>query len=332
VCVEPAIVVELSDDEAAAEVHCPICNGKFTSMNMLCSHAADCSVPRVEKPMAPTGGLTSWLGKPTTPVASSTRKASPRSRPPLAARILANSTKIGKPGKCVLMEGGPGAWYVLIRDFFALERVDFRSFWDTHPQEKKQVRTPDGSLADENRWSQFYNATGGGEFTYAGLRSTASAIAPESPIKIFLEKTQGLMALGGDQGNGDSDSASTSGELYDSVLVNWYEPDHTIGSHSDDEKDHITGVPIFSYSLGGTRRFVFHHKNGGPEVADITLRNGDLIVMGGTMQQFFKHSVPKIRKKDAFDRKNRINLTVRAFRAEEQQKAPQRKVKQKTKG
>jgi alkylated DNA repair dioxygenase AlkB len=51
----------------------------------------------------------------------------------------------------------------------------------------------------------------------------------------------------------------------------------------------------------------------GSAVADITLANGDLIVMGGSMQSHFKHSVPPVRKKDKFEPKNRINVTVRAF-------------------
>ena len=76
------------------------------------------------------------------------------------------------------------------------------------------------------------------------------------------------------------------------------------------------GLPIFSYSLspGGARRFVFHKKGGGPAVEELVLNNGDLLVMGGSMQKYFKHSVPALRKNETFGKVKRINLTVRGIR------------------
>ena len=108
---------------------------------------------------------------------------------------------------------------------------------------------------------------------------------------------------------------AASGGPYNAVLMNWYEPDHTIGSHADDESNLEADLPIFSYSAGGTRRFCFHPKAGGALVLDLLLESGDLLVMGGAMQQTHKHSVPKIRKNlDTFVPRNRINFTVRAFK------------------
>ena len=54
-----------------------------------------------------------------------------------------------------------------------------------------------------------------------------------------------------------------------------------------------------------------HPIAGGALVDEITLRDGDLLVMGGSMQQTHKHSVPKPRRTE--HAANRINWTVRAF-------------------
>ena len=111
------------------------------------------------------------------------------------------------------------------------------------------------------------------------------------------------------------EQGAASGGPYNAVLMNWYEPRHTIGSHADDESNLEADLPIFSYSAGGTRRFCFHPKAGGALVLDLLLESGDLLVMGGAMQQTHKHSVPQIRKKlDTFVPRNRINFTVRAFK------------------
>jgi len=78
--------------------------------------------------------------------------------------------------------------------------------------------------------------------------------------------------------------------------------------------------PIFSLSWGGPRRFVVQPKKKYSQnlerytSADITLHSGDLLIMGGTLQQTHTHEVPKWRKtKDPFVPARRINWTVRAF-------------------
>eukprot|EP00946_MAST-07B_sp_MAST-7B-sp1_P003164 g3164.t1 len=204
-----------------------------------------------------------------------------------------------------------------------------------HPERKKQVRI-NGQLREENRWSMFYSR-GVGYFKYAGLRNEAVDIEPGSPVEHFLRLTHELMNSttmpqnqieSRDEADDHPSSSSGARALlspaanccsHNSVLVNWYLPEHKIGSHSDDESQHMP-FPIFSYSLspGGARRFLFHSKRGGAAVKDLTLKDGDLLVMGGTMQQNFKHSVPPLRKNETFGKVNRINLTVRALRKMEQ--------------
>lgn len=96
-------------------------------------------------------------------------------------------------------------------------------------------------------------------------------------------------------------------------------PEHTIAAHADDEGSMKHQSPIFSLSWGGPRRFVVRPKlkyksSGNYNNADITLHSGDLLIMGGSLQQTHTHEVPKWRKtKDPYVPSRRINWTVRAF-------------------
>ena len=119
---------------------------------------------------------------------------------------------------------------------------------------------------------------------------------------------------------------------YNGCLQNWYLPEHCIGLHADDEKCMRADVPIISLSWGGPRRFLFRVKPGylptssDPPKKSITpsmtakeakteliLRDGDLLVMGGTCQKTHKHEVPKLRKTMDLPTSRRINWTIRAF-------------------
>ncbi|WP_437222601.1 alpha-ketoglutarate-dependent dioxygenase AlkB [Planctomicrobium sp. SH661] len=74
--------------------------------------------------------------------------------------------------------------------------------------------------------------------------------------------------------------------------------------HADDEPemDNVIG----SLSLGATRTFRIKH-NKSRETRSFQVGNGTLIIMAGTMQQFWKHEVPKTRENIG----ERINLTFR---------------------
>jgi len=73
--------------------------------------------------------------------------------------------------------------------------------------------------------------------------------------------------------------------------------------HADDEPG--MGNVIGSLSLGATRRFRIKHTTSN-ETMSFPVGNGTLI-MAGTMQQYWKHGIPKI----ALDVGERINLTFR---------------------
>ncbi len=95
--------------------------------------------------------------------------------------------------------------------------------------------------------------------------------------------------------------------IFNSVLANLYrDGKDSMGLHADDEKELGLNPVIASLSLGDERLFKLHHKKR-KETLELNLGHGDLLVMAGTLQHHWVHSVPKTR-----DMKTpRINLTFR---------------------
>jgi alkylated DNA repair dioxygenase AlkB len=92
---------------------------------------------------------------------------------------------------------------------------------------------------------------------------------------------------------------------YNYCLLNRYRSGaDSVRMHTDDEPAvaHVIG----SLSLGATRTFRIRH-NKSKETRTFHVSNGTLIIMAGTMQQFWKHEVPKTTE----DVGERINLTFR---------------------
>ena len=78
---------------------------------------------------------------------------------------------------------------------------------------------------------------------------------------------------------------------YNYCLLNRYRSGaDSVGLHADDEPG--MGNVIGSLSLGATRTFRIRH-NTSRETKTFQVGNGSLIIMAGTMQQFWKHEVPK---------------------------------------
>jgi alkylated DNA repair dioxygenase AlkB len=92
---------------------------------------------------------------------------------------------------------------------------------------------------------------------------------------------------------------------YNYCLLNRYRSgSDSVGWHADDEPE--MGNVIGSLSLGATRQFRIRH-NITRETKTFSVSNGTLIIMAGTMQQFWKHDVPKTKENVG----ERINLTFR---------------------
>lgn len=98
---------------------------------------------------------------------------------------------------------------------------------------------------------------------------------------------------------------------FNSCLLNYYPSgDDGMGYHADDEKELGHQPVIASLSLGATRKFVLKHKKT-QEKVELYLESGQLIVMHGDTQKFWKHTVTKT--KTVLD--GRISLTFRKMGA-----------------
>lgn len=102
----------------------------------------------------------------------------------------------------------------------------------------------------------------------------------------------------------------SQGVRFNSVLANYYRDGRdSMGAHADDEPElgpSQDDVRIASISLGGARRFVMKDRVSG-ESREWALGGGSLLVMGGRLQERWKHRVPKTKRHV----EPRLNLTFR---------------------
>ena len=94
---------------------------------------------------------------------------------------------------------------------------------------------------------------------------------------------------------------------FNSCLLNYYPSgSDSMGYHADDERELGYQPVIAALSLGATRKFVFKHKKTQDKV-ELYLESGQLIVMHGDTQTFWKHTVTKTKTVH----EGRISLTFR---------------------
>jgi len=95
---------------------------------------------------------------------------------------------------------------------------------------------------------------------------------------------------------------------YNYCLLNRYRSGlDSMGWHADNEPE--MGNVIGSLSLGATRTFRIRH-NKSTETRSFQVCHGTLIIMAGTIQQFWKHEIPKTKANVG----ERINLTFRKIK------------------
>ena len=104
---------------------------------------------------------------------------------------------------------------------------------------------------------------------------------------------------------------------FNSCLLNYYPSGADgMGYHADDERELGVQPIIASLSLGATRKFVLKHKKTQDKV-ELYLESGQLIVMHGDTQTFWKHTITKT--KTVTD--GRISLTFRKIAFSESNQA-----------
>ncbi len=128
------------------------------------------------------------------------------------------------------------------------------------------------------------------EYTYSGTTKRARPWTDElQELKKLIEKT--------------------THESFNSCLLNLYhDGSEGMAWHSDDEKDLKKNGAIASLSLGAERKFSLKHKIT-KETVSIHLEHGSLLVMQGTTQTHWMHSLPPTKKIHT----QRINLTFRCI-------------------
>jgi alkylated DNA repair dioxygenase AlkB len=100
-----------------------------------------------------------------------------------------------------------------------------------------------------------------------------------------------------------------TGATYNSCLLNLYHNgDEGVSWHSDDEATLGKHSAIASFSFGAERKFSFKHKQTKQSVS-ILLENGSLLVMKGSTQKNWLHSLPKSKIINT----PRVNLTFRTI-------------------
>jgi len=112
---------------------------------------------------------------------------------------------------------------------------------------------------------------------------------------------------------------SSTGCAFNFCLVNYYASgDDSISFHSDDERFLGHEPAIASFSLGARRDFLMKHKPIAPSTdhrsmeakpLKLSLASGDMILMRGSTQSKWLHSIPK--RKGGEGDKGRINITFR---------------------
>ncbi|GMH88237.1 hypothetical protein TrVE_jg3794 [Triparma verrucosa] len=201
------------------------------------------------------------------------------------------------------------SWFILAKGFLPSTSAGLEEQWDAHPENKHELKVF-GKVCHENRFSQQWSATTDFAYNYSGSSAMSKSYLDDdtSPSATMVRQLV------------ETCNEITETDAYNAILQNWYDPTHTIGLHSDDEKQMKNEFPIFSLSWGGTRRFLFRPKSDRvksdllfEKMLEVYLADGDLLVMGGKAQDVTKHEVPKFRKTMDPSTGRRVNWTIRAM-------------------
>ncbi len=178
------------------------------------------------------------------------------------------------------------SYVIYIKNFLNDIYYNFDDLWNTHPEGYKSI-----NIYGKNIRLPRYVKNCLRDYYFSGKLFKADPLPIE--FQDIISKLQSLNT-----------------EL-NGCLINWYEPQHYIGPHSDAENALIPYSPILTLSLGATRTFRLRAKKDGliNYNKDIQVENEDLLIMCGTTQETHTHEITKTKKNIS----NRISITMRCF-------------------
>lgn len=193
--------------------------------------------------------------------------------------------------------------------------ASFLDMWELHPDEYGKV-----FIAGKERSTPRYQQTYGYSYKFSGMDHECLPIPKEIVPFLKWANIQEYGTLYGCKG-------------YNQVIINWYEPHHHIGAHSDDEHQLVTSknaeTTVWSLTLlrhdqlllnKSLRTFRIKPKKKtkdqkiNTDSLDIRLDHGLVLVMGGRCQREYTHQVVKISSKTQENTGDRINITFRCFK------------------
>ncbi|MGZ8250171.1 alpha-ketoglutarate-dependent dioxygenase AlkB family protein [Methylomagnum sp.] len=160
-----------------------------------------------------------------------------------------------------------------------------------------EIAWQDDVLADAGRWVRLPRAVcwygdAGAVYPYAGFTHRPQ---PWTDTLLSLKR----------------EAEQAAGQRFNGVLCNLYRHGgEAMGWHTDLEPALGEQPVIASLSLGAERLMRFRHNGSGERVA-LRLASGSLLIMGGRLQQHWRHAIPAMPEV----RVARINLNFRAIKA-----------------
>ncbi len=173
----------------------------------------------------------------------------------------------------------------------SLRNYDFQKLWCLHPEEYGEVKYM-GKIVKTPRWQQSYLNS----YIYSGMQHEALPLPNE--FQPFLDWANTI----------DPDIK------YNQVVINWYaNGHHSIGPHSDNEKQLVKHSPVLAISLGQERILRVRCKRTNDQVIDVPMPSNTYLVMGGKMQERYLHEIPKVNGMKGAELGKRISITFRVF-------------------
>jgi alkylated DNA repair dioxygenase AlkB len=109
-----------------------------------------------------------------------------------------------------------------------------------------------------------------------------AAFPDDGPMPGVIEEARGALS-------------ARYGEAFTRVSLGYYRNgEESVAWHGDYVARKLPSALVATVSLGVPRRFLLRPKGGGKSLG-LSLGWGDLIVMGGSCQRTFEHSIPKVR-------------------------------------